>query len=81
MARRKVSTILDDHLFRRAKLEAVRQRRQLSTILGEALERYLDEASGGRTGSGVVASSWGALKLERRSVARLLADEEGLLDS
>jgi hypothetical protein len=81
MARRKVSTILDEHLFRRAKLEAVRQRKQLSAILGEALERYLDDAGGRRAGSGVVAASWGALKLDRRKIARLLADEEGLLDA
>jgi hypothetical protein len=81
MARRKVSTLLDEHLFRRAKIEAVRQRKQLSAILGEALERYLDDAGGGRSESGVVAASWGVLKLNRRTVARLLADEEGLLDA
>lgn len=44
MPRKKVSTILDEHLFRRAKLEAARQGKQLSTILGDALDRYLSEA-------------------------------------
>jgi hypothetical protein len=32
MARRKVSTLLDEHLFRRAKLESLRQRKQVSEI-------------------------------------------------
>jgi hypothetical protein len=55
MPRRKVSTLLDEHLFRRAKLESLRQRKQLSEILGEALERYLGD-SGSRTATtGVVA--------------------------
>jgi hypothetical protein len=41
MPRRKVSTLLDEHLFRRAKLGSLRQRKQVSEILGEALQRYL----------------------------------------
>jgi hypothetical protein len=81
MSRRKVSTVLDEHLFRRAKLEAVRQRKQVSEILGEALERYLADSGSRSISSGAVASSWGALKLDRRKVARLMADEEGLFES
>jgi len=80
MRRRKVSTILDEHLFRRAKLESVRQRRQVSAILGEALERYLTD-TGSRASSGVVAETWGVLKLNRRMLDRMLQDEEGLLDA
>jgi len=81
MSRRKVSTLLDDHLFRRAKLESIRQRKQVSVILGEALERYLAE-SGSRTATtGVVAETWGALKADRRTVERLLTEEEGLFDA
>lgn len=81
MRRRKVSTLLDEHLFRRAKLEAIRQRKQLSMILGEALERYL-AATGSRVATtGVVAETWGVLKLDRRKLERLTAEEEGLLDA
>jgi len=81
MPRRKVSTVLDEHLFRRAKLESVRQGKPVSGILGEAIERYLTEAGRGRAAGGVVAGTWGVLKLDRRKVDRLLRDEEGLLDA
>ena len=81
MARRKVSTILDDHLFRRAKLESIRRRKQVSEILGEALERYLAETGNPRATTGVVAETWGVLKLDRRKVDRLLDDEGGVLDA
>jgi len=79
--RRKVSTVLDEHLFRRAKLESVRQRKQVSEILGEALERYLAEVGSATASFGVVAETWGVLKLDRRKIDRLIADEEGLLDT
>ena len=81
MARRKVSTVLDDHLFRRAKLESIRRRKQVSEILGEALERYLAETGNHGATTGVVAETWGVLKLDRRRVDRLLNDEGGLLDA
>ena len=81
MARRKVSTLLNEHLFRRAKLEAVRQRKQISEIVGEALERYLAETGSRTATTGVVVETWGALKLDRRKIDRLIANEEGLLDA
>ena len=81
MARRKVSTLLDDHLFRRARLESVRQRKQVSQILGEALERYLGETGSRGATTGVVAETWGVLTLDRRKVDRLLEDGGGLFDA
>ena len=81
MARRKVSTLLDEHLFRRAKLESVRQGKQVSEILGEALERYLGERGSRRAATSVVADTWGVLKLDRRKIDRLLVDEGGLFDA
>ena len=81
MPRRKVSTLLDEHLFRRAKLESIRQRRQVSEILGEALERYLTEKSGRLATTGVVAESWGVLKSTPAKIRRLLTDEGGLFDA
>ena len=81
MGRRKVSTLLDDHLFRRVKLESVRQRKQVSQILGEALERYLAESGSHAATTGVVAETWGVLKLDRRTIERLITDEDGLFDT
>lgn len=81
MPRRKVSTILDEHLFRRAKLESVRQRKPVSEILGEAIERYLTAAGRPRATGGVVAETWAVLKVDRRTVDRLISNEEGLFDA
>jgi hypothetical protein len=78
MARIKVSTVLDEHLFRRAKLESVKRRQPLSELLGEALERYLGESGKGSVSSGVVAASWGALRIDQEVLDELLADEDGL---
>jgi hypothetical protein len=80
MRRRKVSTLLDEHLFRRTKLESVRLGKQVSEVIGEALERYLAD-TGGRPTTGVVAETWGSLKLDRRKVDKLIADEGDVLDA
>jgi hypothetical protein len=77
---RKVSTVLDDSLFRRAKLESVRQGRPLSEIFEAALEQYL----GGRrpeNGRSAVADSWGALPLNADVLRQLLEEEDGWLDA
>lgn len=79
--RRKVSTLLDETLFRRAKLESVRQGRQISEVIGEALEFYLREKGSRRSSTGVTAESWGALAMKKAKVKRIMAEEAGLLDS
>jgi hypothetical protein len=79
--RRKVSTLLDESLFRRAKLESVRQGKQISEIVGEALEGYLGEKSGKEGSLGVVAESWGVLALPRARVKKVLAEEKDLLEA
>lgn len=76
-ARRKVSTLLDDALYRRAKLEAVRQGKQVSEILGDALAAYLG-ARGGRTGIGVVAETWGSIGVEPAILTDVM-EEDGWL--
>jgi hypothetical protein len=81
VSRRKISTLLDEHLFRRVKLESARQGKQVSQILGAALERYLTETNGGNATTGVAAETWGVLKLDRRKVDRLMADEDDWLDA
>jgi hypothetical protein len=75
--RRKVSTLLDDALYRRAKLEAVRQGKQVSEILGEALAAYLAER-GGRSGAGVVAETWGSIRVDAPSVKQVMEEDDWL---
>lgn len=81
MPRRKVSTLLDEHLFRRAKLQAVRQNKQISQVLGEALERHLAGEGKPRDAAGVVARTWNTLPANRRLIRRALADEDSLFDA
>jgi hypothetical protein len=78
--RKKVSTLLDEALFRRAKLESVRQRKQFSEIVGEALESYLSRAGSASTSSGVVSGSFGSIRLAKRSVKRIVMNEASILD-
>lgn len=81
MNRKKVSTLLDPHLFRQAKLESVRSGKQVSEILGEALARYLSDTGRQRATGGVAAETWGVLKLDRRKVRKLIDEEDGWLDT
>jgi hypothetical protein len=77
--RRKVGTVLEEALFRRARLESARQGRGISDILAEALEDYL-QRKGRHETSGVVADTWSVLSLDRGQVKRILGEEEGLLE-
>ena len=79
--RQKVSTLLDPGLYRRVKLESVRRNKQISEIVGEALESYLATGQPGQTTSGVVADSWGALRLPREQVEQILGEEASLLEA
>lgn len=78
--RRKLSTILDENLLRRARLEAVRQEKQLSQLIAEALESYLRQ-HGAPAGPGeVVHRSWGAIALGAAEVAEILREEGSFLE-
>lgn len=79
--RRKVSTLLDENLYLGAKLEAARQNKQISEIIGEALTAYLRERNVPPGRGGVVASSWGAMRADFETVRRILDDEDGLFDA
>jgi hypothetical protein len=77
--RRKVGTVLDEALYRRAKLESARQGRAISEVLAAALSSYLEQE--GRHGaSSVVADTWAVLSLERGRVKQILAEPKGLLE-
>jgi hypothetical protein len=77
----KVTTILDERLFRRATTESRRQGKPLDRLLGEALEFYLDEKTGAPKEGGVAARSWGALKLAPDALKALLEQEDDFLDA
>ena len=80
--RRKVSTIMEESLFRRAKLEAARQGRPLAAILEEALRRYFsgaDTRSSPKTS--LVDASWGAFALSPDLVREIMEDEDDWLES
>ncbi len=79
--RKKVSTLLEESLFRRTKMESVRQGKQFSQIVGEALESYLSEKSPASSGTGVVAESWGTVKAKKTVIRRILEEEGGLFDT
>jgi len=74
----KVSTQLDETLFRRARLEAVRQGRRINVVIADALERYLDNCGTPAGAGGVVRDSWGALKAEPSDVSAVMAEDDFL---
>jgi hypothetical protein len=77
--RKKISTVLDETLFRRTRLESARRGKQISEIVSEALEEYLGK-SHQTPGPGFVAESYGIFKISGRKLQRVM-EEDGLLDS
>jgi hypothetical protein len=76
-ARRKVSILLDDALYRRATLEAVRQGRLVSELLADALAVYLAEREA-HSSAGVVAKTWGSIRVDVTSVRQILEEDDCL---
>ena len=74
--RRKVSTIMEESLFRRAKLEAARQGRPLAAIVEDALRRYFEKPPTRPPGYKTVEETWGALSLPAEVVRQIMEDEE-----
>ena len=79
--KRKVSTLLEESLFRRVKLESARRGKQISEVVGEALEEYLGEKGRREASAGFVTESWGALYLPAEAVREILEEEDGLFDT
>ena len=79
--RRKVSTLLDDGVFRQTRLEAVRQGRQISEIVGDALRLYLAQTTDRPVSLHIVAGSWGVLPLKPATVGRVLREEPDVLEA
>ena len=79
--KKKVSTLVDEALYRRVRLESARRGRQINEIMGAALERYLDDEGVPTGDGGVVAQSWGALAVDPRVVHGVMEEEDGLFDA
>jgi hypothetical protein len=80
--KKKVSTVMEESLFQRAKIEAARQRRPLALILEDALLAYLSFPSARpiRSGSRVDAS-FGVIDLPADVVREIMEEEDGWLDT
>jgi hypothetical protein len=74
--RRKVSTIMEESLFRRAKLEAARQGRPLAAIIEEALQRYFDSPPSQTPAYRSVDETWDALSPVSPELIRYVMEEE-----
>lgn len=78
--RRKVSTIMEASLFRQVRFESVKQGKQISEIIAEALKLYLDTIGHRPSRDSVVAETWGCLAMQVPQVQQILEEEDGLLD-
>lgn len=76
--RRKVSTLLEESLFRRAKLESVRQGKQISQILGDALQDYLNQRNPSSQGLNIVEETWGVLRIGKKRLKKIMIEEDFL---
>lgn len=79
--RKKIGTVVDDRLYRRAKVEAAKQGRAVSDLLGEALERYLDAGRTGRGSANIADETFGSMRIDRKEFERILREEDGVLDA
>jgi hypothetical protein len=74
--KKKVSTVMEESLFQCAKIEAARQRRPMSAILEDALERYFASAKTVERVHMTVAESWGAMAVPREVLREIMGSDE-----
>lgn len=77
--KKKVGTVIDEELLRRAKVVAAAEGKPLREVLESALREYLDRGRGPRVAS-VVASTWGIIHADP-SLIQAIMEEEGVLDA
>ena len=77
--KRKIGTVIDEDLLRRAKMVAAAEGMPLSKVLESALREYLSRRRGGRSG-GVVGSTWGVMQADA-SLLQAIMEEEGVLEA
>ena len=76
--RRKIGTLLDERLLKRAKGRAAREGKALNELLEAALEAYLARGSA-RSSRRLVDEGWGAFRVTRRQLTEALKHD--VLDS
>ncbi len=76
--RKKIGTILDDELVRRAKLAAASDGIPVSRIMETALREYLDKRKGPKLGS-VAESMFGAIPADI-SLVKAIMEEPSAID-
>ena len=77
--KKKVGTVIEEGLLRRAKAAAATEGSPLSKLFEEALKEYLDRRRGVRKES-AVALTWGAIEADE-SLVRAIMEEESVLDA
>ena len=77
--KKKVGTLIEEHVFREAKVAAAADGIPLSAFLQTALQKYLADRQRGR-GASVVKSSRGAIPADATLVRRVLEEEDGPFD-
>ncbi len=76
-----MSTIIDEAVFRRAKVEAARQGRPWSALLEDALLRYFENEGRPAEGRRSVSATWGALSAAPEFIREVMEDQDGWLDA
>ncbi len=75
--KRKIGTILEEDLVRRAKIRAAVDCKPLQRLLEEALQEYLEIRDGPKRAR-VVASTWGTINADAALVDAILEEESAL---
>jgi hypothetical protein len=73
--KRKIGTVLDQHLIRRAKAHAGRRALPLSAVFEDALRAWLDQAEAKGPGPGLIRETAGNMAIEPAVLAALLAED------
>ena len=69
--RRKIGTLLEERLLKRAKGRAAREGKALNELLEAALKAYLTRGSA-RSSRHLVEAGWGAFRVTRRQLSEAL---------
>ena len=72
---KKVGTLLDEDLFKKAKARALSEHTTLSRVFEKALSRYLSSAAYGRRKLSMVEMSFGVIKLPRKVVKKIAQED------
>ncbi|GEM_PF-1708092 len=76
--KKKVGTVLDEELVRRAKVAAANEGIPLSQLLEKALQAYLGAPARGKRG--IVKEMWGTIPIDPALFRRMMDDEPSAID-